>query len=316
MNDIKQRPLVSIIVITYNSSRFVLETLESAKSQSYQNIELIVSDDCSTDNTVEICRNWIAENEDRFERTELITVPENTGIPANCNRGVMAVHGKWVKFIAGDDAMMNDYIEKCVNYVITNKNVFFLYTNIERYNSSFEKSNLISSYDNILNRKINLNNITAKEQFEILLRSNSILAISFFGKREAFIEVGLYNEKYTLFEDWPMWLNITKKGFKIYFYDFVGVKYRLHPMSIQRKKQKQSILINDFRRQSSEMILNEYLEYYSFVERICVFWINKITLLFAHNKVLNINCFVTDLFLRSITKPANIVMNIYRKKYI
>ena len=51
----ENNPLVSINVITYNSSKFVLETLESAKAQTYQNIELIVSDDCSTDNTVEIC---------------------------------------------------------------------------------------------------------------------------------------------------------------------------------------------------------------------------------------------------------------------
>ena len=60
-------PLVSIIVITYNSSKYVLETLESAKAQTYQNIELIVTDDCSNDNTVEICRKWIEENKERFQ---------------------------------------------------------------------------------------------------------------------------------------------------------------------------------------------------------------------------------------------------------
>jgi alpha-1,3-rhamnosyltransferase len=54
-----QKPLVSVVIITYNSSKYVLETLESAKAQTYQNIELIVSDDCSTDDTVEKCREWI-----------------------------------------------------------------------------------------------------------------------------------------------------------------------------------------------------------------------------------------------------------------
>ena len=98
-------PLVSIIVITYNSSKYVLETLESAKAQTYQNIELIVSDDCSTDNTVEICHNWIEQNKERFVRTELITVEKNTGIAPNCNRGVKAAKGEWVKLIAGDDVL-------------------------------------------------------------------------------------------------------------------------------------------------------------------------------------------------------------------
>ena len=58
-------PLVSIIVITYNSAKFVLETLESAKAQTYQNIELIISDDGSTDNTVQICREWLKNNEEQ-----------------------------------------------------------------------------------------------------------------------------------------------------------------------------------------------------------------------------------------------------------
>src|SRR5450759_2313112 len=99
------QPLVSIIVVTYNSSKYVLETLESAKAQTYQNIELVVSDDCSTDDTVEICRKWIEENNDRFVRTTLVTSPENKGIPANCNRGIKASKGEWIKLIAGDDLL-------------------------------------------------------------------------------------------------------------------------------------------------------------------------------------------------------------------
>ena len=96
-------PLVSISVITYNSSKYVIETLDSAKAQTYQNIELIISDDCSTDNTVEICKNWINDNKERFVRTELITVKKNTGISPNCNRANNAANGEWIKEIAGDE---------------------------------------------------------------------------------------------------------------------------------------------------------------------------------------------------------------------
>ena len=77
-----EQPLVSIIVITYNSSKYVLETLESAKAQTYQNIELIVSDDCSTDNTVEICQNGSKTKNDLFVM-KLITVEKHRH-PANC----------------------------------------------------------------------------------------------------------------------------------------------------------------------------------------------------------------------------------------
>ena len=94
-----QCPLVSVVVITYNSAQYVLETLNSIKEQSYSNIELIISDDCSKDKTVEICRDWLAKNKEKFVRTELITVEKNTGTSANINRGIKASKGKWIKSI-------------------------------------------------------------------------------------------------------------------------------------------------------------------------------------------------------------------------
>lgn len=80
--------LVSCTVLSYNSAKTILETLESIKAQTYQNIELIVSDDCSKDNTVELCRQWIAVNKNRFVRVVLLTVKENTGVCANGNRAI------------------------------------------------------------------------------------------------------------------------------------------------------------------------------------------------------------------------------------
>ena len=110
-------PLVSVGVLTYNSSKTVLETLESIKAQTYQNIELIISDDASKDNTVEICKEWVEKNKDRFVRCEILTVPENTGIPANVNRRIAASRGEWSKGIAADDALLPDCIENFINYV-------------------------------------------------------------------------------------------------------------------------------------------------------------------------------------------------------
>ena len=108
-------PLVSIIVISYNSSKYVLETLESAKAQTYQNLELIISDDCSTDNTVKLCDTWLKDNKSRFTKTKLITVEKNLGIPKNCNRALYTAEGDWTKLIAGDDILMPNCV-KAVSY--------------------------------------------------------------------------------------------------------------------------------------------------------------------------------------------------------
>ena len=125
-----EAPLVSIIVITYNSAKYVVETLESAKAQTYRDIELIISDDCSSDDTVEICKNWMTDNLERFVRTELITFDHNTGISSNCNRGLTAAKGEWVKFIAGDDVLLDKCIGLNINYVKKHSEIEVLHSDV------------------------------------------------------------------------------------------------------------------------------------------------------------------------------------------
>ena len=137
----KDIPLVSIIVVTYNSSKYILETLESAKDQTYKNIELIVTDDSSKDNTVELCKEWMQKNSARFVRTEVITVPQNSGIAANCNRGVNAAEGTWVKFIAGDDILTVDCVDAFVDFVKLNKEAMVVESKSLFFRYTFDESN-------------------------------------------------------------------------------------------------------------------------------------------------------------------------------
>ncbi|WP_448522236.1 glycosyltransferase family 2 protein, partial [Schleiferia thermophila] len=206
-----ENPLVSIIVITYNSAKFVLETLESAKAQTYQNIELIISDDASTDNTVEICRQWVEENKERFIRTEIITVPENTGIPANCNRGVKAAKGEWVKLIAGDDALLENCVEKYIIKAKENPEIEVMHSNVIHYRGFLIEEFRLPAF-NSRSLKINQPDISAKEQFEILLRCNKVWAASLFLKKTIYEKVGPYDESVKYWEDRPMLLKITRNN--------------------------------------------------------------------------------------------------------
>jgi len=218
-------PLVSIIVITYNSAKYVLETLESAKAQTYQNIELIVSDDCSTDNTVEICRKWINENVERFVRTELVTAEKNTGIAPNCNRGLFAAKGEWVKFIAGDDILLPNCIADNINYVFLNKDAQVIFSISQLFKIVDNKRVML--YEQPLDRQKIWFEKTSNEQHNELLERNFVwTAATSFISYQLLKSMNYFDTRFPYTEDYPMWLKLTKEGHKLHFFEKSTALYR------------------------------------------------------------------------------------------
>jgi alpha-1,3-rhamnosyltransferase len=240
-----KEPLVSIIVITYNSAKYVLETLESAKDQTYKNIELIISDDCSSDDTIEICRKWINASHNRFIRRELITYDKNTGISANCNRGIKAAKGKWIKFIAGDDSLQKDCIESFIDYLHRNKNnhIDVIHSEMALYKNSFTEINFLST-TNTSKYLFNDLRLNAKDQYLLLLRYVFYIgAPSTFYRSELLKKVNGFDESMP-YEDWPLYLKTTKAGYRIYFLDKPTINYRIHSDSIYNSEK--DLLFNGF----------------------------------------------------------------------
>ena len=233
-------PLVSIIVITYNSSKYVLETLESAKAQTHQNIELIISDDGSQDGTVALCENWLVEHKDRFVHSEIITVEKNTGIPANCNRGVKAAHGEWIKLIAGDDILLKNCVFDNINFVEKNESKIVL-SKIQL----FAKENNKYDLKEIWPESSDFYNLSCIDQYQALLKGDNInITPSIFINRDALVELGLFDEEFKLIEDYPLWLKATKFGYKIDYMNRLTVNYRIHGDSICQSTYRTTNLVN------------------------------------------------------------------------
>ncbi len=227
--------LVSIIVITYNSEKFITETLESIRLQTYQELELIISDDCSSDKTVEICRSWLNNHRDRFVRTELLTVPHNKGIAANCNHGTKYAKGEWIKYCAGDDCLLPNCIEANISWIRSLPEIRVLFSRVEIYRDTFEPQNLLKTTpDNPFNPEgIMAQNRSAESQYKMLLISDRIhFTTSVFLHRETLLSVGGLDERFKILEDYPLWLNFTKNGHKLYFMDKVTMNYRSHSKAI------------------------------------------------------------------------------------
>lgn len=226
----KNNPLVSIIVITYNSSKYVLETLESAKAQTYQNIELIISDDASQDDTVQICKAWLEENGERFVRTDLVTVGKNTGTSANCNRGLKLADGEWMKFIAGDDVFQIDYFENMKNLLIKS-DVNIIAGSILSFENSISHAKLLWPNFNFPSDLIT--------QKRIQLVYGLLLSPSILMRRKKLISLGGFDERFPIMEDDPLWFQFYEDGNICQLsYDSI-VYYRQHVDSVNSMKTRE-----------------------------------------------------------------------------
>ena len=111
-----KNPLVSICIPTYNGEKFLKEALNSIHLQSYKNIEVIISDDYSTDNTLHICENF--KEQASFPVSIYSHKPSNIG--ANWDNSIKYANGKYIKFLFQDDILKKDCVEVMVDYLLKN----------------------------------------------------------------------------------------------------------------------------------------------------------------------------------------------------
>lgn len=222
-------PLVTIGVLTYNSADTVIDTLESARQQDYMNIELIISDDASSDDTVSICRLWLEQNSDSFVRTKIITVNTNTGTCANCNRLLECCNGEWIQMIAGDDIFLPQSISTRIKYAVAHPDAEWLFSKVHTYLDTFDEKNLLLWKEDILyTRKWrSFFDLSNKEQLWIQARVNMLAPPSNFFKVDLLKRMGGYEEKYFIIEDAPMNFKLFHEGVRCHFIDEFTVGYRI-----------------------------------------------------------------------------------------
>lgn len=102
-------PLVTFAVTSYNYEKYILKTLESIKAQTYKNFEIIVVDDCSSDNSCEIIEDFISDNQDL--KITLIKNETNQGQLASMIRGLENAEGQFISFIDSDDILLPEYAQ-------------------------------------------------------------------------------------------------------------------------------------------------------------------------------------------------------------
>ncbi len=249
--------LVSIIVLTYNSSKYVIETLESIKAQTYDRIELVITDDCSTDETPSICQMWLERSKNRFINSTFVGSSQNTGVSANANRGVRASHGRWIKLIAGDDRLMPNCISDSINYVDSHPDTEFLFSNVRTINS---RGTEIYGFISKINAEV-FNALSPVELRTLLYVTNVLPAPTSFIKRDTLVELGLYDENFPMKEDYPLWLKAVSGSKIIKMLNQPTVEYRIHAASISASSKITSYSLHDklFQKYRYKLLMKESL---------------------------------------------------------
>ncbi len=222
----ERQPLVSVAIVAYNASSTIIEALDSVFAQTYPNIELVIADDCSTDNTAILCNKWIETHKGRFSDCRVISNSKNMGLSYNYNIAYDNCKAKWIKELDADDALLPNCISDCIDYVSTHDNVVLLFAKVAPAdNISEETAKRIFDYsifnlpeDELLRRTYLKNQIPAQTVF-----------LNVFEMRKLGLKI---DETIEMIEDHPLWINAMRMGVRLHFLDKEIVKYRVSESSI------------------------------------------------------------------------------------
>ena len=238
----KKKPLVSVICLCYNHAEFVVESLNSVINQSYGNIELIIIDDFSSDNSVQIIELWLKKHpETVFLKNEI-----NLGNTRTFNKAFEICTGEYVVDLACDDILMPDCIAKQVHEFENSdyKNLALVYGNSELIsdNNQFIKLH----FDVDANQKT-IDKIATGNIYESILSGETVLnSVAAMIKTSVLQSIHGYDETLS-YEDLDVWIRIAR-SFEVAFIDEILVQKRVVENSLGsdffRKKSLKSQKIN------------------------------------------------------------------------
>lgn len=184
--------LVSIIIPAYNKATLTVKTVESVLAQTYSNIEIIVVDDGSTDNTDQALKPF-------SDKIKYI-YKENGGACSARNAGIAKASGDFIGLLDCDDTYLPSKVEECVNYFSKHPECGFVHT------AAFfvdDKDSQLCIYSNKMSQRVGWIG-------EYLLKKNFICNSTVFARQHCFDKCGVFDETFFIPADWDMWLRLAQ----------------------------------------------------------------------------------------------------------
>jgi glycosyltransferase involved in cell wall biosynthesis len=213
-------PVISVLLTSYNHGEYIAEAIQSVLNQSFQDFELIIIDDCSTDQSWNVIK--------KFQDPRIIAIRNTTniGMVHNINSGISLAKGKYIAHFNSDDRfILEDKLQKQFDYLENNLNCGAVFTRAKAINP--DGSYLPDKdhyYYSIFDKGRN------KTRFEWLksffTEYNSLCYPSVLVRKKIYEELGCFNAAYTIMLDLNMWIRICSK-YDIYVIDEYMVEFRI-----------------------------------------------------------------------------------------
>lgn len=209
-------PCVSVIVPNYNNDKYIIKCIDSIRKQTYNNIEIIVVDDCSTDKSLEIL--------EKIDDIRVIKNTSNLGVSKSRNKGILAANGVYITTLDGDDEFINkNKISNEMSLLITHENQG---KDVVAYSNILKISRIGIPLFSYKDHQMNEGDV-----FAPLYLREGMIPRDFLCKKDLYIKAGLYDEGMSLYEDWDFKLRLALTT-QFFYTGQLGVGYRTNPKGL------------------------------------------------------------------------------------
>ncbi len=224
------KPLVTLGIVNYNYARFVSGALDSVQAQTYLNIEIIIADDCSTDDSDTVIRSWINKQAGsrniRYIRNE-----ENRGISRNCNRILKLARGKYYQVLDADDVLLPEKIALDVEIMEANAAAALVYSDT----GVIDEHGCVLPGNYLERIHLDPGDMPTGQVLEPLLFSNFVPNSSVLVRTSCALDVGGYDESLQV-QDYHLYLKLAERYPFVYCENLTAL-YRLHSSSVSNTDQ-------------------------------------------------------------------------------
>ena len=212
-----EKTKVSVCIPNYNYGRFIRDAIQSVLDQTYKDFELIIVDNCSTDNSEEVIKSF-SDPRIRFYKNE-----KNIGFVKNLNKCLSLASGEYISILHSDDMYLPNMLEKEAKILDSNPNVGFVYSSVKIIN----KDGIVTEDYRPFDKHYIIN---GEEEFKRLVLGNYIRTPTVMVRQKCYTVLGGYNEENPFPSDWEMWLRIAL-NYDVAFISEPLAYYRIHDES-------------------------------------------------------------------------------------